>query len=117
MMRLRNYILKGRTPVPVDNFLEWAMWWETAQRHGDTRVGLWKHGGRTISTVFLGLDHGSGDGPPLLFETMIFRGSEADERMERYSTWDEAEAGHMALCKILQREIALDGGATQPKDG
>jgi hypothetical protein len=52
-----------------------------------------------VSTVFLGLDHSFGEGPPQLFETMIF-GGEHDEYQERYSTWDEAEAGHKKACKL-----------------
>ena len=32
-------------------------------------------------------------GPPLLFETMIFGGPH-DGYQERYTFWDEAEAGH-----------------------
>ena len=47
-----------------------------------------------VSTVFLGLDHSfSNEGPPLLFETMVF-GGVCDENMRRYATWDEAVAGH-----------------------
>src|SRR6266550_2292491 len=63
-----HYILDGHQAVPVD-LMTWAHWFEKAERHvanemiGDVR----------ISTVFLGLDHRYGDdGPPLLFETMVF---------------------------------------------
>jgi hypothetical protein len=43
-----------------------------------------------VSTVFLGLDHNfGGRGRPLLFETMT-----NDRMVERYATWEEAEAGH-----------------------
>jgi len=48
-----------------------------------------------VSTVFLGLDHNYGDGPPLLFETMVFQGDGfVDEYCERCSTWDEAVVMH-----------------------
>lgn len=55
-----------------------------------TRVGLVE-----VSTVFLGLDHRycGDDGPPILFETMIF-GDGRDDYQERYVTLAEAEAGH-----------------------
>lgn len=83
------YILKGKTPVEVYDVLEWAAWFETADRivkqtelADDVR----------ISTVFLGLDHGFG-GPPKLFETMVFGGWD-DGNQWRYGTWKEAEAGH-----------------------
>ena len=50
-----------------------------------------------ISTVFLGLNHNFlNEGPPLLFETMVF-GGVADEEMQRYETWDEAVAGHAEM--------------------
>lgn len=46
-----------------------------------------------VSTVFLGLNHNYGDGPPLIFETMIF-GGPMDQYQDRYSTEEEAMAGH-----------------------
>lgn len=69
--------------------MKFARWFENANRH----VAKTKIDDITISTVFLGLNHGFGKGPPLLFETMIF-GGRFDEDMWRYSTWDEAEKGH-----------------------
>jgi hypothetical protein len=57
-----------------------------------------------VLTIFLGLDYQFGDGPPLLFETMIF-GGEHNEDQWRYSTWDEAEAGHdAAVAKVGKGE-------------
>jgi hypothetical protein len=50
-----------------------------------------------VSTVFLGIDH-AWEGPPLLFETMVF-GGPLDEEMERYSTWEEAERGHAVMAR------------------
>jgi hypothetical protein len=47
-----------------------------------------------VSTVWLGLDHSfTGEGPPLIYETMIFGGPH-DGDMWRYATREEAEAGH-----------------------
>ncbi len=46
-----------------------------------------------VSTVFLELNHQYGDGPPLLFETMIF-GGEHDEEQWQYATEAEALQGH-----------------------
>lgn len=51
-----------------------------------------------ISTVWLGLNHQYGDGPPLIFETMVFGGPN-DESMWRYSTEEEALAGHAERLK------------------
>ena len=90
--------------VEADNLLDWAEWHHTADRHvGFTRTKL-----HTVSTVFLGIDHRLyGDGPPITFETMVF----ADDRspnyyQERYSTWSDAEAGHAAMVRRVERAEA-----------
>lgn len=58
-----------------------------------------------VSTVFLGLDHSFRDhGPPILFETLVFNGPLRDE-MERYATWDEADAGHKAMVERVRAEL------------
>lgn len=68
------------------------------------RVGYDEIGSKTVSTVFLALDHGwSGD--PVLFETAIFSDDEETEIASRYSTWDEAKAGHDAICASLRAGI------------
>lgn len=94
---MHNYILgsDGRTPEPCSDIRTWALWFESAKRH----VALTERDGVSVSTVFLGIDHNFlGKGPPILFETMVF-GGEHDEDQQRYSTWDEAEAGHKEVCK------------------
>ena len=55
--------------------------------------------GRWVSTVWLGLNHAFGDGPPLIFETMVFTSREElqEEDCDRYSTEDEAVAGHARM--------------------
>ena len=91
----KHYILDGHKVVPVD-LMTWAKWFEKEERHiaksGD-RDKTW------VSTVFLGLDHQYGEGPPLLFETMIF-GGEHDQYQERCSTWEQAQAMHKTACKL-----------------
>jgi len=89
------YILKGHTPVPCDDILKLASW----GIEGNTRVAETSHDGVVVSTVFLKLDHNYGvGGPPLLFETLVF-GGVFDSDMARYATWEEAEAGHVAMCE------------------
>jgi hypothetical protein len=56
--------------------------------------------GRWVSTVWLGFDYSFGDGPPLIFETMVFP-SERDMGeldCERYSTEEAAKKGHERMC-------------------
>ena len=73
-----QYILKYRKPVPCDDLLKWAKWFEKKRKR---RVRLTYIGSVRISTVFLGLDH-SWDGIPMLFETMIFGLPNTDEDFE-----------------------------------
>lgn len=97
-----KYILEGKEPKPVDDLLHWARWYENnadARRVLKTEVHF-----SSISTVFLAMDHRFGDGPPLLFETMIF-GGEHDGDQWRYSTWDEAEAGHKRAVELVKKSI------------
>ena len=55
-----------------------------------------------VSTVHLGLDHRyRGDGPPLIFETMVF-GGEYDQMTWRYATEEAALEGHKTFVEALQ---------------
>lgn len=71
----------------------------------DRRVAETQVGDVWISTVYLGLDHQWGDGPPLIFETMAFSAPKGkadfgDELYcDRYSTEEEAQAGHDSAVK------------------
>jgi hypothetical protein len=91
------YILDGKTTVPAD-MMTWAK-----SRNQPRHVGNDKIDGVHVSTVFLGIDHQWGDGPPLLFETMVF-GGEFDQEQERYSTYEEAEAGHARWVAAVKGE-------------
>jgi hypothetical protein len=65
---------------------------------------------RHVSTVWLGLDHNFlGEGPPLIFESMAFRGSSFQEELDvaRYSTEAEARVGHKAMVQRLLDEDPL----------
>ena len=96
------YVLIGQTPVPAKDVFEMAnMFGDDFNR----RVKLTKVGPVTVSTVFLGINHQFGDGPPILFETMAWidmeheaYGKKYDRNWENYqercSTWLEAEEMH-----------------------
>lgn len=96
-----RYKLDRRRAVPCPDLLEWARWLETADR----AVARAKIGPLTVSTVFLGLDHAFGGGPPLLFETMIFDGGD-DAYQVRTSTWNEALATHAVAVRLARRRLA-----------
>ena len=97
---LHKFILKGKTPVQCDDLVEWATWFETANRH--VKHDTFAKGKIRISTVFLGMDHGFGEGPPILFETMIF-GGKYDDYQTRCSTWDEAEKMHQDAIDLIKQ--------------
>ncbi|HUT77576.1 MAG TPA: hypothetical protein VM285_07815, partial [Polyangia bacterium] len=90
-MREGYFYLKGHEPVWTDDMYAWSKMFD--DEPGGRHVAKTDVGEVFVSTVFLGIDHNYSGGPPLLFETMVFRGH-LDERQWRYSTWDEAAAGH-----------------------
>ena len=100
------YILKDKFTVPVRDVLDWARWFETADRCVARDVV----DGAVVSTVFLGTNHQFGDGPPLLFETMVF-GGPMDQCCDRYASWDEAAAGHVSI--VVQ--VTLAGQSQTPR--
>jgi hypothetical protein len=83
------------------SFEQWCERPRTDHRVAETTLpsGYW------VSTVHLGLDHQFGEGPPLIFETMVFP-CDADGKptswceldSDRYSTEEEALAGHASIC-------------------
>lgn len=98
---LRTYRLIDRKVVPC-SLKEWGETW-----YADRPVAHDIVGDARVSTVFLGIDHRFfGDGPPLVFETMIF-GGPANESQFRYSSYDEALDGHRTCVdelKAIQKE-------------
>jgi hypothetical protein len=97
------------------------------------RVALTEIGPYVVSTVWLGLDHNFGfDGPPLIFETMVFTTSAwhedrpyddpereglLDIDCRRYPTLEEAETGHeemVTLVKATLQEELPDAGTGLP---
>jgi hypothetical protein len=82
---------RGKKLIPVSDVLEWAKWFENANRTVKQET---LPNGLFVSTVFLGIGH-------ILFETAVFRSRKglATLDIERYSTWEEAERGHKAMVK------------------
>ena len=97
------YVLnENNDPVAVSDVMEWARMFENGDRR---RVAHTVIGEASISTVFLGVDHSHGHGPPILFETMIF-GGEHDQHQDRCSTWKGAEAMHETACSLVRGNSA-----------
>ena len=95
-----HYILDGKKAVPTD-WDGWLKWCVEKKQAGIDYKRVAKSGDPNkvwVSTVFLSINHAYGDGPPLIFETMIF-GGEHDQDQDRCSTWDEAEQMHKRMCE------------------
>lgn len=95
------YILKEGVPVPAASAAEWGQWFENNENRVIKRTEI---GEVAVSTVFLGIDHSSGGGMPILFETMIF-GGEHDGYQERYSTIDGAKHGHGEAVGLVRAAV------------
>lgn len=93
--------IKDKQPYPVYSREHY-----TDEVHRRPHVGDTTIKGVRISTVFLGIDHACGAGPPVLFETMVFEGP-LDQYCERYCTWEEAEQGHEKTCDLVRKSQTL----------
>jgi hypothetical protein len=96
----RFYYLIGKCPVPAASLEDWAKRYDIRTKH----VALTAVGGCCVSTIFMGVDHQYGAGPPLVFETQVFRGGDGCEQW-RTETWDEAEKMHKTAVAQLRKEI------------
>lgn len=101
-----HYILAGREAVPADMSeyeTEFVRRCRLAALGGvdPWRVAHTDLGKSSVSTVFLGINHNPFDGPPMIFETMIF-GGRLDHFQNRCSTWDEAEVMHDEAVKLAR---------------
>lgn len=56
-----------------------------------------------VSTVWLGIDHQFGQGPPIIFETMVF-GGPLNEEQDRYPTEAADIAGHDQMVERVREE-------------
>lgn len=108
-----KYKLVGHEVVPCESLEEWAEWYQSTFKTGDGMLRVVRRtilGRVWVSTVFLSMDHQWGDGPPLLFETMVFglpEGHPMHDYQARCSYWDHAEVEHRVACRLLRRYIRL----------
>lgn len=72
-------------PISLDEFVELVS--------RNNVVASTERGDVAVSTIWLGVNHQYGDGPPLIFETMVF-GGEHNGYQIRYPNVDEARRGH-----------------------
>lgn len=101
-----RYILDERgEPVQEKDLFTWAEWLEKSREQRIVRqewVGEWQ-----VSTVFLGLNHRWGEGPPILWETMVFNGPHNGEMTRCAGGREQAEAMHHDMLERMQAMHAL----------
>ena len=86
------YILDAEHHLVAVDVEEWGKWFENISNRcvGYTEITSEV----CVSTIFIGMDHRLlGDGPPIVFETLVM-GGPLDGDGQRYSSWDDAEIGH-----------------------
>lgn len=92
---MTHYFLNEDHSVTPCEFMVWAKQFEEMSKADTRHVGDDMIKGYHVSTVWLGLDHQYFNGPPLIFETMVFHGDTCgDIYMDRYTTWEQAVEGH-----------------------
>lgn len=125
------YVLDKQHRVIRADAHEWSLFFSDFSKRqlAETITSLYR-----ISTVFLGIDHGWGKGPPIVFETMAFELAETEVKFSdgqkfithedfetaRYSSWDDAMAGHRAMVRRIKRmesEAAASGALVLIKGG
>lgn len=97
--RLNEHFILENGEVKEVDLAKWAYWLECHPKERIIKQQYTWHG-YFVSTVFLGLNHNYGGGPPLIFETMVL-----DTRFEyqwRGSTLDQAKAHHEKVYRIAQ---------------
>ena len=102
-----HYILDGKKPVKCPDLMKFARSFED---NDDARtVACEDIEGVTVSTVFLGIDHNfHGDGPPILFETLVFGGCR-DGFQFRSETWELAEVAHDHVVILVRMSQTVRG--------
>lgn len=105
----KHYILdKNGEPIPENDLMTWAKWFGYAKNRVVCQADF---GPAHVSTVFLGLDHNWGEGPPVLWETMIFGGLLNDYQDRCSGSREQALAMHNKAVKKLKEhyENKTDG--------
>jgi len=107
----RQWILRkdGRIE-PCDDVAEFAAWFEEqANRRIDRTAVPYGENFKEaviVSTVFLGFEHGSREGVPLLFETQATL-PEGGALTHRYGSLDEAREGHARVVGEVEAALGV----------
>lgn len=107
-MTLHYYDRKGKRLE--GSTMEWAHLFEDKEykrvAFDTVEIDPGTHETVDVSTVWLGMDHSWGDGPPLIFESMVFGQHELNEHQWRYATEKEALIGHDTIVEAIKGDTA-----------
>ena len=101
------YILSddGQQVIACSDIRKWGKWYEYANRV----VKQEEVGNMWISTIFLGIDYGWGNGAPIVWETMVFKNNLKGEEMDRCAgNREQALAMHQNMVERMQAVVALE---------
>lgn len=99
-----DYYDKYGSPIEMEQWRELFEDWEYR------RIAYWQgENGASVSTVWLGLEHGYGPTGPIIFESLYSCPGE-EEEVYRYSTMNEAMASHERLVELAQTNAQYISG-------
>jgi hypothetical protein len=92
-------------PITIERWVELR---SDPDSHIVGKTDAWDDGRAIVSTVWLGINHNfRGEGPPIIFETLVFFEDGNQDIMYRYATLEDAKAGHETIVADLQNIGAL----------
>lgn len=103
-MRVLGYYDRAGSPISIDEFAELSKDLNARDRKHVARTTVTDPEGREydVSTVWLGMDHGWGDGRILIYETMVFGPQPWNKQCWRYSSDEEAGRGHARVVEAIR---------------
>lgn len=99
-MTNKYWVLEDKTPKLCQN----SERWKESLSNSNRIVATTKVDGLVISTVFVGIDLGTGEDKPLLFETGVVNRRGETEVYGKSSTWEEAQKRHNMVVAIFEFE-------------
>jgi hypothetical protein len=100
---MNSFILDENDFPRLVDLTEYYQWQKALPEDIKTGIGftlaLDKVEGVCVSTVYLGIDHGYGNGPPVLWETMVFCEGKNDQDFERSTSRKDALKVHRRFCE------------------